>query len=88
VRDRFDRVAIVALATVVAVAPLRVVPTVEADAAVLAARQFVQLHVEATLASMEVALTCCKQTTNGHSAAGLEQGARVSPHGAWLVTKL
>lgn len=44
-----------------AVATRGVVPAVEADPAALATRQLVELHVEATLPGVEVAVAGCEQ---------------------------
>ena len=54
--DRLGGVAIVAILAVVAIASGGVVAAVDADAAALVAAEFVQLHVEAAAASVEVAV--------------------------------
>ena len=54
--DGFVAVAVEALVAVVAVASVGVVSTLDADSAAGEARQLVQLHVEAALASVPVAL--------------------------------
>lgn len=56
VGDGLAEVAVEALLAVVAVPARRVVPAVEADAAALAPRQLVQLHVEAAAPRVQVAV--------------------------------
>lgn len=60
VGDGLAEVAVEALLAVVAVPARRVVPAVEADAAALAPRQLVQLHVEAAAPRVQVAVAGCK----------------------------
>jgi len=54
--DGFVAVTVEALVAVVAVASVGVVSTLDADSAAREARQLVQLHVEAAVASVPVAL--------------------------------
>jgi len=61
VGDGLGQVPVVALLAVVAVAAGRVVAAVEADPSALAARQLVQLHVEATAPGVQVAVTRCRE---------------------------
>lgn len=55
------RVSIEALSAVMAVAAGGIVPAVEADTATAAARQSVQLHVEAAAAGMAIAGASCRE---------------------------
>lgn len=57
--DGLAHVAVVTLLAVVAVAASRVVAAVEADAPALAARQLVELHVEAAAPGVQVAVAGC-----------------------------
>ena len=61
--DGSGHVPVEALLAVVAVAPRRVVAAVHADAAALAARQLVQLHVEPAAPRVKVAVACCGETS-------------------------
>lgn len=61
VGDGLAEVAVEAFLAVVAVPSRRVVPAVQADAAALAPRQLVELHVEAAPPGMEVAVTGCER---------------------------
>ena len=57
VADGFGLIPKISLPTVVTISPLCVVPTVETHPAVFSPGQFVQLHIEATLPGVEMALT-------------------------------
>ena len=58
--DGFRLVPVVTFLAVMAVSPVRVVAALEADAPALPPRELVELHVEATLAGVEVAVTRCE----------------------------
>ena len=58
-RHRLAEVAVVAVGAVVAVSAGRVMTTLNADAAAASTRQQVQLLVEATATSVQVAATRC-----------------------------
>lgn len=59
VRDGLRHVSVVALFAVVAVAPCRVVPAVQADSSAFPPGEFVKLHVETTAPCMEVTIAGC-----------------------------
>lgn len=64
-RDGLGHVPVVTLLAVVAVAPRRVVATVETDAATSAARQLVQLHVESAATGVQVAVARWGESREG-----------------------
>ena len=63
--DGLAEVPVEALLAVVAVPPSSVVPAVQADAAALAPRQLVELHVEAAPPGVEVAVAGCERQRAG-----------------------
>ena len=75
--DGLGQVPVIALLAVVAVAPRRVVATVEADPSALPPRQLVQLHVEATAAGVQVAVTgCLRKRERERERGGVSRGRK------------
>lgn len=78
VRDGLGHVPVVTLLAVVAVASRRVVPAVEADATASAARQLVQLHVEAAAAGVQVTVAGWRERERGREAEGRPDVLQIS----------